>query len=427
VKVRGCFRSSFFPCTFLRADLAMNRSPLNHILESSLCANPKYELVLFDRLPPGQREMLKDLKKDPSFYGLLCPVDHSGLGVKSVSRDIALLFLTLQRPGKLPDYVRSMLGEGCNQEITRLVLDGVLAIEREGKLLSGSEAAELIYAGNEGSSVLTAAEGFLERLSLEALRYGQALGLTDRIALSSRLYNYNRMPLSPFWKRTLPDAGAIDVYLGIRDGRNRELLDREWSKISDPALSEGWLAWQSRRFGSSTSFGKPTKIGCKLYISPRTDRLPEFLPTILTVLSGCPVRHFKIGKGAQGLLRPDKMVAYFSSYEELIATAEQLKKDLGGCPAQGVPFTAELGGDGLLSWGVDPPAEGQVLPWLGRESWRLWVTNRLAVALIATSMENTANLEPWQFALRRLQLEGVDTRSWTPALTDWKRSFRAEN
>jgi hypothetical protein len=138
------------------------------------------------------------------------------------------------------------------------------------------------------------------------------------------------------------------------------------------------------------------------------------------------VRHFKIGKGAQGLLRPDKMVAYFSSYEDLAETAKQLEQEMARCPAQGVPFTAELGGDGLLSWGVDPPAEEQVLPWLERESWRLWVTNRLAVALIDTSNGNTAKLEPWQFALRRLQLEGVDTHTWTPAGTDLKSTIGAE-
>lgn len=391
-----------------------------------LRANPRYELVLFDRLPLEQREMLKDFRKDPDFYGLLQPSADSGLGAKSVSRDIALLYLTLQQPSKIPEYVRARLGEQCNQEITRLVLDSVLTVEKDGKFLCGADAAELIAAGNEESATLAGAEGLIERLSLEALRYGQALGLTDRMALSSRLYNYNRTPLSPFWKETLGGPSGIAEYLGIQNGRNQDLLDRQWSKISDPVLNEGWLAWQSRSFGSRTSFGKPMRIGCKLYISPRTDCFREFLPVILTVLSRCRVLHFKIGKGAQGLLRPDKMVAYFSSYDDLIATAEELKRELGGCPAQGVPFTAELGGDGLLSWGVDPPAEGQVLPWLGRESWRLWVTNRLAVALIATSTENMAKLEPWQFALRRLQLEGVDTRTWTPAGTNEKRSFGAE-
>ncbi len=81
----------------------------------------------------------------------------------------------------------------------------------------------------------------------------------------------------------------------------------------------------------------------------------------------------------------------------------------------------------MLSWGVDPPDEEQMLPWMGRESWRLWVTNRLAVALIAAGTNKEANLEPWQFALRRLQFEGVDTRSWTPAGSDWKQSFGVGN
>jgi hypothetical protein len=381
---------------------------------------------LFDRLPPEQREMVKDFRKDPDFYGLLRPLEGSGLSTKSISQDIALLYLTLQQPGKVPDYVREKLGDQCNREITRLVLDSVLAVQKDEKFLCGADAAELVYTGNEESSDFDGAEGFLERLSLEALRYGQSLDLTDRLALSNRLYNYNRAPLSPFWKRTLGGPSAIAEYLAIQDGRNKDLLDRDWSQISDPVLNEGWLAWQSLRFGSSTSFGKPTKTVCKLYISPRTDRLPEFFPSILAVLSRCRVRQFKIGKGIQGLLRPDKIVAYFSSYEDLIATAEQLRKELAGCPAQGVPFTADFGSDGLLSWGMDPPAEGQVLPWLGRESWRLWVTNRLAVALIATNTEYTAKLEPWQFALRRLQLEGVDTRTWTPAASDQKRSFGAE-
>ena len=148
---------------------------------------------------------------------------------------------------------------------------------------------------------------------------------------------------------------------------------------------------------------------------------------ILAVLSKANVVHFKVGKDAPGLLRPDKIVAYCSCYEDLISAAEQLKRELEGCGAQGVPFTAELACDGLLSWGVDPPAEDRVLPWLGRESWRLWVANRLAVALIEANSDDAVSLEPWKFALRRLQVEGVDTCFWTPAGTDWKHSLGREN
>jgi hypothetical protein len=391
-------------------------SSSKNILDSVFVANPGYELVLFDRLPAEQRELLKDLQKDPDFYGVLRPLEKASMGVKAISRDTALLFLTLRQPGRFPEYARMMLGERCNQEITRLVLDGVLALERAGKLISGSEAAALICGGSEELAAGSAVEGFLERLSLKALKYGQSLGLTDRMALSMRLYGYNRAPLSPYWKQTLRDADAVAEFLGIRSGRNQELLDREWLDAAPD--SDGWLTWQSRRLQTRGSFGSRIAIGPKLYVSPKIHHLPEVLPLVLNVLSRTRVRQFKIGKDAAGLLRPDKMVAYFSGYDDLMDTAEELKRELGGCAAQGVPFTAELTADGLLSWGVDPPTEGQVLPWVGLESWRLWVTNRLAAALIAARIDDSASMEPWQFAMRRLQLEGVDTRSWVPAGTD---------
>ena len=405
----------------------MNERQSFDILELAFQANPNYELVLFERLPAEQRELLKDLRKDPNFYGILRPLDKSGLGVKSVSRDAALLYRTLKEPGRLPEFVRATLGDKCNQEITRLVLDSVLAVERGGKFVSGPEAARLIFGESEELPTARSAEGTLERLSLEALLYGQRLGLRDPMALSFRLYAYNRTPLSPYWSRILPDAGAVAKYLGIQDRPVKELLDREWSRVPNPDTDGGWLAWHSPRSGTRITFADRNTLLCKLYISPRTESLPEAFPLVLNVLARTRVQHFKIGKDASGLLRPDKKAAYFSSSEQFMATAEELKKELKGCSPQGVPFTAELAGDGLLSWGVDPPKDEEALPWIGRESWRLWVTNRLAVALIEAGGDNTGILEPWQFALRRLQLEGVDTRSWIPADGNWKHGYRAEN
>lgn len=40
---------------------------LKPIVEAVFRANPHYELVLFDRLPTEQREVLSDLQKDPDF------------------------------------------------------------------------------------------------------------------------------------------------------------------------------------------------------------------------------------------------------------------------------------------------------------------------------------------------------------------------
>ena len=46
--------------------------------------------------------------------------------------------------------------------------------------------------------------------------------------------------------------------------------------------------------------------------------------------------------------------------------------------------------------------------------------NQLATALIAAGRVDMADLAPWQFALKRLQLAGVDIHSWAPAQQIWQ-------
>jgi len=141
------------------------------------------------------------------------------------------------------------------------------------------------------------------------------------------------------------------------------------------------------------------------------------------------VGQWKIGADLAGLLRPDKIVAYFPDFDALARAAQILCERLDGLPAHGVPFTAEIGGGGLLSWGMDPPRD-EALPWSGPESWRIWLANRLARALLdARAQTGTVEtdpaplnppLAPWRFAVERLRLEGVDTDSWTPGALVFK-------
>jgi hypothetical protein len=129
---------------------------------------------------------------------------------------------------------------------------------------------------------------------------------------------------------------------------------------------------------------------------------------------------FKLGKDLHGLCRPDKFVIYFAAVEDLLETAESFKGQVLGCPSQGVPFTSAITDDGLLSWGIDPPRSAQT-PLAGyRESWRLWLTNRLASALRMAQVETSHHVEPWQFALQRIELEGVDSKTWMPVDVRWR-------
>jgi hypothetical protein len=401
-----------------------------------LRANPEFELVLFDRLPPGERQLLAGLERDPDHYGVLRPHSGSGLGVKSIDRETALLFLTLGRPGLLPAYVRSRLGDAAAAlALARLVADGVLEIEREpGSFVSGAAATELFAAP-------AAAGGRLAELSLAALRHGQELARTlpegEAVHLSLRLYGYHRLPLTPRWQRDIPGPEAVRRYLGIAAGGPwRSLLERHWRGRA-LAGGEPWMHWQPANAMSAVPAGAVTY---KLYVSLAPETLPDAFGTVLDGLAAVGPPGFKVGATAGGLLRPDKIVAYFASFELLAEAAAALAERLAGIAAHGVPFTSEIAAGGQLSWGVDPPREaGFGPPWGdGRMSWRLWLTHRLARALIfaaataagkAAAGETAAGeaaagetaMEPWRFAVERLRLEGIDTDSWTPGGGLWRQ------
>jgi hypothetical protein len=383
---------------------------LRNILEARFRANPEYQLTLFDRLPLDQQNAFRDLTKDPELYGVLTPREGSARTTKSVCRETALLLFTLSEPGLLPAYVPATLGENCNRAIAELTLDGVLEIERDGRFVCGSEAYDLIYGERKASP----ARGTLPQLTQAALEYAQALDVEDSTRLSARLYFYNRVPLSPSWKRRFPGPGAVEAHLGIDSGgASRRSLEGRWSRMRLSPPADGWFQWEAREQQLPE---REDELGYKLYVSPQPDFVRDAFHAVVQALTDSPAHHFKIGKDAAGLLRPDKIVVYFWDFQALMETANQIGASLAGCPAQGVPFTAGIEDSGLLSWGVDPPLETGVLAWQERTSWRLWITNRIATSLLAAKSEQNGGggTPPWWFALERLRLQEVDTDTWSP-------------
>jgi hypothetical protein len=436
------------------------------LLASALRANPELELVLFDRLPEEERRLLAGLARDRDHYGVLRPRrPGSRLGRKAVDRETALLFLTLEQPGPLPAYVRSGLGDdAARRALALLVADGVLEIELEaGRFVSGAAALAAMDAlggppagagcpaaggpgGAAGGEAAAAARPGLDRLaelSRGALRYGQELarllpGL-DPLRLSLRLYGFNRRPLTPRWRRDLPGGEAVRRFLGIASGgTTSQLLEDRWLEIPADGTG-GWLQWQAR---AETAAGAPAAAGAaatyKLYVSPLPEALPDCFGRIVDGLAAAGAPSFKVGGEAGGLLRPDKIVAYLPSFESLFAAAAAVGERLAGTAAQGVPFTSEIAGGGLLSWGVDPPPAAAAPGWPvgGGTSWRRWLTDRLARALLSAATaeagdgvgrlagdvgEAPPRLEPWHCALARLRLEDIDTDSWTPGGRLWRQ------
>jgi hypothetical protein len=373
-------------------------------------SSPHVELKQLADLPSEQREPFLELESDPDFYGLFIPRPPLTMNLKAVARQTAELFRTLAEPSPLDKAL--LADEHHVADVVDLVLDGILEIETGHGFVCGADALALLAPPAPPPALRDATA----RLSRDALLHAQDLATNDPSALTMALYYYNRIPISPFWKTRFASREAILAHLGADHAALRALLEREWVASDN---MQGWLSWSSKmlapRNGSDVTY--------KLYVSPRPERIRDAFEILVRVLADFPGTPFKIGNGAAGILRPDKLVAYFNTRELLDEAAAVLRRELAGCDAHGVPFSAGLDDSGLLSWGVDPPEDERALQWLGRDSWRFWVAKRLGAALSIAKLASSASaVEPWRFAIERARRHGVDVETWTPSAALWSAS-----
>jgi hypothetical protein len=362
--------------------------------------HPDRRVVLFDRLPADVRERLALLRRDPDFYGVVAAGEIGpDTPMVAVTRDVALLLLTLREPGFLPAYVADASANDIERTLSQLILDGILEVERHGTFVSGAAALE---NGTEQASV----ESRLAAISLAAIECAASLIGATPADLEGRLYTYNFAPIGPRWSSRLGDRAAIRRFLGIDDGPRARTIRAAWHGFREV---EGWSVWSTNIAVQS----RPTDrdVTYKLYVSPTMDALPETLTKAAPIFAEAHAFAFKVGASVRDVARPDKLVAYFDTRERALECGEMLAEALAGTPAQGVPFTADAGGDGLVSWGVDPPERPG---WVGDASWRRWVCRRLAHYLASALAAPGNDSSPTRFATERLRLDGVDTRSWAP-------------
>jgi len=374
------------------------------LFDRRLRANPDYELVPRDASAQCDHAEPRTASRDQPPYGHLRPRRSSSLVLREVSPDIALLFLALQRGGRVPDYFRSQFGRSIESQLTRLVLDGVLEVEHEGDFVCGPGAVAPL-PGKEAYSP----KGRIAALSIEALRYGEALGALGIPEMTRRLYDFGRQPPTPAQKRAFHQSG-IDAAAGAL-ATARRALDRHWAPAR--SMDSYWIRWRPIKAGDP---GEPTRF--KLYASPALADVAEAFHAAAEILGQSPgVRGLKLGRGLPGLTRPDKLVAYFSRRDDLQEAGWRLHQRLQACRVQGVPFTAELSADGLLSWGADPPRTGPGQP----ASWRFWLAGKLAMHLETARKAGVAG-PIWPIVLDRLRADGVNPQTWVPASDLWPSS-----
>jgi len=238
--------------------------------------------------------------------------------------------------------------------------------------------------------------GRLAELSLRAIRTVAALPTSDVTVIARQLYAYGATPFGREAELAFgPGDNPLNVLGLAPGGAARAQLAQDYEAKTYP----GWIGF--------TRLGRPAGEApdCKLYVSPRPEALADAFPIVAQTFAELEVASFKVGRGAAGLLRPDKIVGYFDDTEHLGRVAGALSRRLGGMTPQGAPFTAEIAGDGLLSWGRDPRPVAGAQP----ESWRSWITARLAEAVVAIRRPGA---DPVPGVIARLAALGVE--DWTP-------------
>lgn len=388
------------------AGLAWPSGASPDLLDASLAANPGYELIMLDDLDDSDRVALAGLDGDPALHAVLRPTSPS-LTVKAVCRSTAALIDAHRVECKFARARYPEADEELRRIIAQLIVDSVLLIRTEQGLATGAEAAHLVTRRPD----IPECADTQARLSLDALRYAQALEVRTPAELSAALYFYNRVPASPAWCQLISSPARAWSYLGMAPGGAlcREVA-QAWRHVPSAPDNSGWAFFKAHQRPQ-----RPARH--KLYLSPLPDELPRALTAAVPVLARHSVPGFKLGADVHGILRPDKFVVYLQSAEEADSLTADLADCLAGIPAHGVPFTAGALG-GLLSWGVDPPRSESLLPWHGT-SWRRWLTDRLASYLYQARGAGSMGTAAVRIALDRLELEGVNTATWTPDRLPW--------
>ena len=141
------------------------------------------------------------------------------------------------------------------------------------------------------------------------------------------MYDYGRDPLSPHLRRAFPTLEAVRDHLFHEDEPVRRLLATSWRRRRLSGEDPGWAMWT--RPPEDPREAPPTH---KLYLSPRFDGIRPTVHAAMPVITASDAIGFKIGAELPYLVRPDKLVVYFTSREETLRTGRELALLLAGLP-----------------------------------------------------------------------------------------------
>lgn len=365
-------------------------------------SNSQYLLVPLDNLENQHKKYLPKSYNKADFFGLLIPENFQANTAQLISRETALLFYYLQNENYLPSYLEDLFADTSSHFVETLLTKKIIEIVLD-------ENTYLYPLTKITNDFTNSKKTKISEISNEAIRYAIKLNGLSKDSLIAKLYFYNRFPI---FTGDLTDD-ELNNYLCLKV-LNEKILSElacNWLITYDDVY-DTWLNCRTK-----ASKNRIRGIKHKLYVSPSICALKDTVCNVARIFNENKVVNFKIGKNISSLCRPDKIVAYFDSYDHLFGTAEKLWNAIGNYSAHGVPFTCQLYDTAMLSWGIDPPSDKSTPFSLEFQSWRLWVATLIASSIKSVKYNNDSEINEEEMLVlirKKLSLEGIDCLTWAP-------------
>jgi hypothetical protein len=355
-----------------------------------------YRYSSISELSPALMQNLAPLIAATQAEGFLLPRQEAASALSLVPAHGALSKLfELAADGVALSTAASIIS---TPDILRLCTLGMLAVRLSSGSLSGP-AAQLLLAEKE-SKVLPPPRR-TDPMSEAAIRHAVRLPIMDILSLTERLYSYNSEPVF--------HSGL----LAHTESEVKQLVGAAFSDTSTPrpapSDNPGWHMFYPVNPSEDRA---ETAQHYKLYISPVVQDLPRCLSRLATILPRLRFQAWKVGRFTYGISRPDKICLYFGSLTDAQSAAQVLSGEMQEIRQQGVPFTERQDNVGLISLAMDPPRQTARSVFSTQNSWRLWVSRKIATAVILAKQSPDYPLSPEQSALWTMQFLGVEPETW---------------
>ena len=306
----------------------------------------------------------------------------------------AQIIYTLEGQQELTSSCVRLLGNDLHYTIIGMVYDNIIQVQNKG-IFEGGPTCSFVKEVLHSFPTFSAPNHLISKLSWDSIHYANYFSHLSQNEIVQKLYSYNAFPRTRFYDH-------FNDWFGTEDNIRlcNQIRKSYTSNSSNPPVY--WFSWYHNVHGISND------LSYKLYISPKPNDVRHVFSIVANICCTMLVPAFKIGANLHGIIRPDKLVLYFSNYDALERVALRLREVLQGIEVQGVPYTNPFDTNGLLSWAIEP-VQTSFEP-ATTLSWRMHVAScigrYLKLAYVQNLDFNILNI------LARIRLQGIDSNDW---------------